>query len=186
MPLKIWNGSAYADPSQYRIWNGSAFVAPQGVYEWDGTKFVSLLSSLARQRMDKRPTYKSTTTETVPGWVPNPGAPAVVENDRQLRVVAAASTPAVVRAGLYLRKAGGATVVTFRIKHNGTVIASQNVTGTMALHSFEVPRTVSNGDVILLEVVAYAYEPGTVFSTVDSPWWDGVSPVDSYIEVAPV
>ncbi|QDM55920.1 hypothetical protein SEA_TRAX_33 [Gordonia phage Trax] len=40
MPLKHWNGTAFADPSQCRVWNGSAFVAPQGVYEWSGGQFV--------------------------------------------------------------------------------------------------------------------------------------------------
>lgn len=39
---KIWNGSAFVDPSAYRVWNGSAFAAPNSMWTWNGSSFVKI------------------------------------------------------------------------------------------------------------------------------------------------
>ncbi|WNM64844.1 hypothetical protein SEA_ALPINESIX_24 [Mycobacterium phage AlpineSix] len=36
--MKVWNGSAFVDPSGYKVWNGSAFVDPE-LYTWNGTSY---------------------------------------------------------------------------------------------------------------------------------------------------
>ncbi|QAY04878.1 minor tail protein [Mycobacterium phage Ochi17] len=36
--MKVWNGTAFVDPTAFKVWNGSAFVNPE-LYTWNGTSF---------------------------------------------------------------------------------------------------------------------------------------------------
>ncbi|ALA48572.1 minor tail protein [Mycobacterium phage PopTart] len=36
--MKVWNGTAFVDPTAFKVWNGTAFVNPE-LYTWNGTSF---------------------------------------------------------------------------------------------------------------------------------------------------
>ncbi|AYD87773.1 hypothetical protein SEA_ARCUSANGELUS_24 [Mycobacterium phage ArcusAngelus] len=36
--MKVWNGTAFVDPSAFKVWNGTAFVDPE-LYTWNGTSY---------------------------------------------------------------------------------------------------------------------------------------------------
>ncbi|WNM68416.1 hypothetical protein SEA_STARCEVICH_25 [Mycobacterium phage Starcevich] len=42
--MKVWNGTAFVDPTAFKVWNGSAFVDPE-LYTWNGTSFDKIWPS---------------------------------------------------------------------------------------------------------------------------------------------
>ncbi|WDW19999.1 minor tail protein [Mycobacterium phage LOCARD] len=47
--MKVWNGTAFVDPTAFKVWNGSAFVNPE-LYTWNGTSFDKVWPSLSPAR----------------------------------------------------------------------------------------------------------------------------------------
>ncbi|QXO12825.1 hypothetical protein SEA_LATRETIUM_25 [Mycobacterium phage Latretium] len=39
--MKVWNGTAFVDPSSFKVWNGTAFVDPE-LYTWNGSGYHKL------------------------------------------------------------------------------------------------------------------------------------------------
>lgn len=132
-------------------------------------------SALARQRMIKTGNFNSTSNARVTGWKSDTTAPATINSDR-LQVVGAGGT--MIRAELWISSELGRTVL---IKHGATTIWEQAGTSTPTLHVINIPRTLLNGDFVIVETGGGGGGSRGVSAADDvlNP-----SPSDSWIEIA--